>query len=249
MRYDLDEHLEHEILALAKKNGVKKIILFGSRARGDNGSRSDVDIAVSGGDIMSFRLDIEEKVPTLLMFDVVDLDRNISVELREEIGRDGITIYDERRDSAMKKYDNFVKALNNLKNGVKNEPPYEPVIQAGIIGLFEICYELSWKLMKRMLEVHGRIPDKLASPRTIIKLSYQHGMVSDERGWLDMLYTRNDLTHTYSDEDSILAIEKIKGEYIDLFCALKLEIDSRWMIDDEPHTSDGTSTDDKRTAL
>ena len=37
----------------------------------------------------------------------------------------------------MKKYDNFCKALANLKEGSKLEEPYTIVEQTGIVGLFE----------------------------------------------------------------------------------------------------------------
>ena len=38
-----------EIIQIAKLNHVEKVILFGSRARGDYKERSDIDLAFSGG--------------------------------------------------------------------------------------------------------------------------------------------------------------------------------------------------------
>lgn len=95
MRYDLPKKAEEDIIKIAKKNDVKKVILFGSRARGDNRERSDIDLAVSGGNIADFYYDLEEEAWTLLMFDVVNLDRKISDELQEEIDRDGVVLYEE----------------------------------------------------------------------------------------------------------------------------------------------------------
>ena len=95
MKYNLPEHVEREIIKYAEIHGIQKVILFGSRARGTNRERSDVDLAVSGGNIRDFRFDMEEEAQTLLMFDVVDLDRHISDELREEIERDGVVIYEK----------------------------------------------------------------------------------------------------------------------------------------------------------
>lgn len=97
MKYDLDKRIEEDIIKIAKKNGIKKIILFGSRARGDNSERSDIDLAVSGGNAWNFYYDIEEEAWTLLMFDVVDMDKGISKELQAEIDRDGVIIYEEVR--------------------------------------------------------------------------------------------------------------------------------------------------------
>ena len=44
---------KEELIALAQRCGLKKVILFGSRARGDCRERSDIDLAVSGGDIVA----------------------------------------------------------------------------------------------------------------------------------------------------------------------------------------------------
>mgnify|MGYP000243445247 CR=1 FL=1 len=46
MKYDLPERVQKDICSFARKHSVTKVILFGSRARGDNTERSDVDIAV-----------------------------------------------------------------------------------------------------------------------------------------------------------------------------------------------------------
>ena len=51
MGYNLPENVRQDIADIAKKNGVHKVILFGSRARGTNSERSDIDIAVYGGDL------------------------------------------------------------------------------------------------------------------------------------------------------------------------------------------------------
>ena len=83
-----------ELLALAETCGLSRLILFGSRARGDNRERSDIDLAVSGGDVVRFSLDVEE-LPTLLSFDVVNLDGAVQPALLESIRREGITLYEK----------------------------------------------------------------------------------------------------------------------------------------------------------
>ena len=95
MTYNLDKRVEDDIVRIAKKSNVKKVILFGSRARGTNSERSDIDLAISGGNALEFYYDVEEKAHTLLMFDVVDLDKGISEELQAEIKKDGVILYEE----------------------------------------------------------------------------------------------------------------------------------------------------------
>lgn len=130
----------------------------------------------------------------------------------------------------MKKYDNFCKALANLKEGSKLEEPYTIVEQTGIVGLFEICFEQSWKLMKEVLEEHGRFENKIGSPRAIIKIAYQCGMIDQCENWLELLESRNILSHTYSDEQSLDVIRKVKSEYLSAFEKLKAELEENWLV-------------------
>ena len=95
IKYDLERQIEDEIIELAKIYHIKKVILFGSRARGDNAERSDIDLAVSGGDFVNFSLDVEDKVWTLLKFDIINLDKENNPEFLTEIERDGIVLYEE----------------------------------------------------------------------------------------------------------------------------------------------------------
>lgn len=130
----------------------------------------------------------------------------------------------------MKKYENFCRSLSNLKEGAELNEPYTVVEQTGIAALFEICFEQSWKLMKAILEEHGRYDEKVGSPRAIIKLAYQCGMITDCEGWLELLEARNILAHTYSNEQALNIIRKLKTDYIPLFEALKTEIDTKdWL--------------------
>ena len=99
MKYNIPERVLKDISAFAKKYSINKVILFGSRARGDNTERSDIDIdiAVYGGDFDSFYWDIKENVHSLLMFDIIEADASISEELKQEIEKDGVTIYEKTR--------------------------------------------------------------------------------------------------------------------------------------------------------
>lgn len=93
--YNLPERVFREITMFAKKHSIQKVILFGSRARGTHRERSDIDIAVYGGNFDSFYWDIKENVHSLLIFDIVEADGDISEELREEIVKDGVVIYEK----------------------------------------------------------------------------------------------------------------------------------------------------------
>lgn len=84
-------------------------------------------------------------------------------------------------------------------------------------------------MMKALLEDSGRADAKTGSPRAIIKIAFQCGMISDEENWLEALETRNILSDFYSDEEAALAIQKIKSNYVQMFEVLEKEIKEKWL--------------------
>ena len=71
----------------------------------------------------------------------------------------------------MKKYENFCKALNNLKEIQKEIPPYSTVVQTGMVSLYEICFEQAWKAMKEVLENNG-----YSQHKRVTADNYQNGL-------------------------------------------------------------------------
>lgn len=129
----------------------------------------------------------------------------------------------------MKKYDNFCRALRNLKEIEKEVPPYSTVTQTGMVSLFEICFEQSWKAMKELLEYSGYSEHKIGSPRAIIKLAYQAGMIQDESLWIDALHDRNNVAHSYNEAIALGIIRDSKERYIAMFEALQKELQQNWL--------------------
>ena len=91
----INQRVLNEISSLAQKYNIRQVILFGSRARGDFSPTSDIDLAVSGGNIARFSLDLDEETSTLLKYDIVDLERAMQPELRESIKKEGKTLYEK----------------------------------------------------------------------------------------------------------------------------------------------------------
>ena len=85
----------NEICNLAMENEIQKVILFGSRARGDYKERSDIDIAIAGGNYTKFVLDIDECTSTLLKYDVVNLNARVQQDLLDSINREGVILYEK----------------------------------------------------------------------------------------------------------------------------------------------------------
>lgn len=91
IRTKVVEELRH----LAEEHGLRKVLLFGSRARGDFRRESDIDLAVSGGNAERFHLDAEEMTSTLLKYDVVNLDYPLRPELLKSIEREGKVLFEK----------------------------------------------------------------------------------------------------------------------------------------------------------
>ena len=91
------EDVYRQIVEIAKNNKVEKVVLFDSRARGDNQPKSDIDIAVYGcNDFAGFTDQLNEELWSLLQLDIINMDDdNISERLLEEIERDGVELYAE----------------------------------------------------------------------------------------------------------------------------------------------------------
>ena len=85
----------NEIKEYAVKHNIAKVILFGSRARGDYYRASDIDLAVCGGDVTGFTLDVRENTSTLLEFDIVDLSQNLQEKFLASIHREWIVLYEK----------------------------------------------------------------------------------------------------------------------------------------------------------
>jgi predicted nucleotidyltransferase len=90
---NLSLEIQNQIRKFAKDCVLDKVILFGSRARGTNRERSDIDLAVSGKNVLRFEELLEEQADTLLTFDVVNLDEIVSDKLRTSIDREGQLLY------------------------------------------------------------------------------------------------------------------------------------------------------------
>ena len=84
-----------EMIELAQKSNLQKLVLFGSRARGDYRERSDIDLAIYGGNYARFSIDTDETTSTLLRFDFVNMDGHVQPELKEAILEEGIIIYEK----------------------------------------------------------------------------------------------------------------------------------------------------------
>ena len=129
----------------------------------------------------------------------------------------------------MKKYENLCAALTNLRAVFDYEEPYNNVVLTGMVALYEICFEQSWKAVKEILENNGVAAGQSGSPRQILKAAYQTGMIKDEQLWLSALVARNNVSHAYNQAIALEIVRQTRETYYQMFQSLKSEIDQNWL--------------------
>ena len=119
----------------------------------------------------------------------------------------------------MKRFEDYVKALNKLKEAMLENPT--DIVIDGTLQRYEFTFELAWKTMKDYLEYNG-YSDNIASPRAIIQLAYQAKVIKNGDIWINMMLDRNVLSHLYDEEKSREIYDNIKKSYLDEFEKLKV---------------------------
>lgn len=81
---------------IRRARSVERIILFGSRARGDHDERSDIDLGIAcpgaSPEEWAAIWNIVDEAPTLLNVDLVRLE-HVDDALRQAIEREGVVLY------------------------------------------------------------------------------------------------------------------------------------------------------------
>ena len=134
----------------------------------------------------------------------------------------------------MKKLDNFINCLAVLANADFKMAETNDIYRTGIIGQFNLTFELAWKALQEIMRMHGIEEASTGSPREILQLAYKIGFISDSEVWLLMLKKRN--TSVYNEDEVDEMILLIRDSFIPAFTALKDtlvkkldEAESSWM--------------------
>ena len=121
----------------------------------------------------------------------------------------------------MKKLDNFSNCLDVLKNADFEFANDNEIYRTGVIGQFNITFELAWKALQAVLRIHGAEGAETGSPREILQLGYKLGFVSDSAVWLLMLKKRNTSAHIYDEDKIDEMLLLIRDSFIPAFTVLE----------------------------
>ena len=121
----------------------------------------------------------------------------------------------------MKKLDNFSNCLTILRNADFKLADNNDIYRTGVIGQFNLTFELAWKALQEILRLHGAEGADFGSPREILQLGYKLGFVNDSAVWLLMLKKRNTSVHIYNEQEVDEMILLIRDSFIPAFVALE----------------------------
>lgn len=103
--------------------------------------------------------------------------------------------------------DSLKKSIESLERAIKASSDVsilglsqniQETTRAGVIQNFEVCYEQSWKMMKRWLEENiGSSYVDGVTRRELFRLAFENKLINDVDRWMDFHKSRNETSHTY----------------------------------------------------
>ena len=127
----------------------------------------------------------------------------------------------------MKKLDNFSNCLTILANADFKMAETNDIYRTGVIGQFNLTFELAWKALQEIMRKHGVEDSSAGSPREILQLGYKFGFIDDSETWLLMLKKRNISVHIYNEQEVDEMILLIRDSFIPAFVGLEKTLRSK----------------------
>lgn len=128
----------------------------------------------------------------------------------------------------------FFKHLAILKGADFKRANENDIYRMGVIGQFNLTFELSWKALQAVLKQHGVEEAETGSPREILQLGYKVGFVNDQAAWLLMLKKRNVSVHIYNEDEVDELVILIRDSFIPEFTALEETLREKVAVEDTP---------------
>ncbi len=123
------------------------------------------------------------------------------------------------------RFNNFRKALSQLEKAVNlsNDRGLSELEEQGLIQAFEFTHELAWKTIKDFIVEQGTT--KIYGSKDATREAFQLGLITDGEGWMEMIRSRNESSHTYNEKTAEEISKKILDSYYDLFVNFKKKME------------------------
>ncbi len=112
------------------------------------------------------------------------------------------------------RFSNYQKALSQLQKFIE-KGTLNKMEEQGLIQAFEFTHELAWNVMKDYFIYQGNTT--ITGSRDATREAFQYGLVEDGQGWMEMIKSRNQSSHTYNEEIVKEIKEKVFSKYYILF--------------------------------
>lgn len=115
------------------------------------------------------------------------------------------------------RYRNFLKAFTLFEEAVElsRTKKLSKLEEQGLIQRFEFTHELAWNVLKDYFEYQGNT--SITGSRDATREAFNKGLVTDGAGWMEMIKSRNQSSHTYNDEIATELVNKATSVYYQLF--------------------------------
>lgn len=119
---------------------------------------------------------------------------------------------------------NYLKALARLSAAFElaSQRPLTELEKQGLIQAFEFTHELAWNVMKDYFAWQGTVD--ITGSRDASRESFSKGLVEDGEGWMEMIRSRNQTSHTYNEDVANEIAGRIINSYYPLFKAFALRM-------------------------
>jgi nucleotidyltransferase substrate binding protein (TIGR01987 family) len=121
---------------------------------------------------------------------------------------------------------NFLKAFSLLEKAVlqHQKSGLSELEEQGLIQRFEFTHELAWNVLKDYFEYQGNT--SITGSRDATREAFSKGLITDGEGWMEMIKSRNQSSHTYNEETAKEIVKNITEWYYHLFVAYKEKMTS-----------------------
>lgn len=112
---------------------------------------------------------------------------------------------------------NYEKAFAQLLSAVhlSKQRTLSDLEKQGLIQGFEFTHELAWNVIKDYFYYQGNTD--ITGSRDAVREAFSRGLISDGEGWMEMIKSRNQSSHTYNLAVANEIAEKIIARYSVLF--------------------------------
>ena len=136
--------------------------------------------------------------------------------------------WEQRFSNFQKALRKFIKAVEvvseNTSGAASSNESISEMLKEGLIQRFEYTHQLAWNVMKDYAEYQGN--NEIGGSRDATREAFKMGLLVNAEGWMDMIKSRNETSHTYNEVTANEIIRKIINLYSTLFIDFNKKMES-----------------------